>query len=295
MNGTKDQVKTLFSGRAAEWAAWYADRDVRTLETDNLVSRQQRAIEMLQARTPPPARVLDVGCATGEMAGRLLERGYDVRGVDIAEPMVRRARERWGANRFEVGDGERLPFDECAFDAVVCLGVIEYQEADGRTLAEIHRVLTHGGRAVISTPSAISPLYHLDRAALALEAAIKPVYYSVKYRLRGRAIPADRPAAGVAIRRYRRGEWLGRLRAAGLQPEEFVCRGWGWYRSRLGGAASFLSRQGRHLRRGVDALAGPDRRARATEGFVRHPALNWIGAEQIVRVRAIKASQPRGR
>jgi SAM-dependent methyltransferase len=289
MNGTKEQVKTLFSGRAAEWAGWYADTEVRTLETDNLLSRQRLAIEMLEAATPPPAAVLDVGCATGEMAGRLLSRGYDVRGVDIAEPMVARARERWGADRFKVGDGERLPFDDNAFDGVVCLGVIEYQDADNRMLAEIRRVLKPGGCAVISTPNAISPLYHLDRATLWLEAAAKPLYYAVKYRLRGRAVPSDPPARQVAIRRYRRGEWFARLRAAGLEPEAFVCRGWGWYRSRLGRAASLLARHGRSLRRGLEGLVGRGPVSQATGAFVRHPALNWLGAEQLVRAQKASA------
>jgi SAM-dependent methyltransferase len=285
MHGTKDEVKSLFSGRAAEWAGWYADRDARTLESENLLSRQNLAIALIQPVVAPPAALLDVGCATGEMAGRLLDLGYDVRGVDIAEPMVRRARERWGEDRFEVGDGERLPFGDARFDAVVCLGVIEYQDADDRMLGEIRRVLKPGGRAVISTPSAVSPLFHLDRAMLGVETAIKPAYYAVKYGLRGRSVPADPPARHVAIRRYRRAEWFRRLRAAGLEPDEFVCRGWGWYQSRLGSAASALSSAGRHVRKALEDRFGVDRVSRARTTFMRHPACNWIGAEQLVRVR----------
>ncbi len=285
MNGTKEDVRALFSGRATEWAGWYADTEVHTLETDNLLSRQRLAIEMVEAAVPAPARVLDVGCATGEMAGRLLSRGYDVRGVDIAEPMVRRARERWGADRFEVGDGERLPFDDDAFDAVVCLGVIEYQDADDRMLGEIRRVLKPGGRAVISTPSAVSPLHLLDRATLHLEEALQPLYYFVKYTMRGRPVPAATSMRGVAIRRYRRGEWLARLRAAGFEPEEFLCRGWGWYRSRLGRAASWLARAGREIGRGLEGLAGKALVGRIRRTFMRHPALNWLGAEQLVRIK----------
>jgi SAM-dependent methyltransferase len=285
MERTKDNVRSLFSRRATEWAGWYADERRPTLEADNLLARRRLAVEMIETVVPAPARVLDVGCATGDTAGWLMTRGYDVAGVDIAEPMIRRARERWPEARFDVGDGEHLPFDDGSFDAVVCLGVIEYQDSDGRTLAEIRRVLRAGGVAVISTPSAVSPLYHLDRLVLAAEDAAKPLFYLAKYRLRGRAIPDEPPAGHVTIRRYRRGPWVRALRSAGLEPEAWVCRGWGWYKSRLGGAAARLSRAGRRIRRAVTHLAGEPWTSRAVSLAIRHPVLNWIGAEQIVLVR----------
>jgi SAM-dependent methyltransferase len=286
VNGTKDDVRTLFSGRAAEWAGWYADDEPRTLEAENLLSRQRLAIELLARAVPAPARVLDVGCATGELARRLTAYGYDVWGVDVAEPMIARARERFGADRFEVGDGERLPYGPDRFDAVVCLGVIEYQRRDEDMLAEIRRVLRAGGCAVLSTPNAVSPLHLLDVAALAAETAARPLYYFVKYRARGRRVPAgDAPAPGVRIRRYRRGPWLRRLEAAGLEPRAFVCRGWGWYRSRLGRAASVAARAGRQVGRALAGALGDERVRRARASFIRHPALNWLGAEQLVVVR----------
>ena len=288
MGTSKEDVKSLFSGRATEWAGWYANAETPRLETSNLLARQRLALEMVASAVPSSSRVLDVGCGTGEMAGRLIDRGYDVSGVDIAEPMVHRARERWGADRFKVADGEHLPFDDNTFEAVVCLGVIEYQDADERTLREIRRVLKPGGRAVLSTPNSVSPLYYLDQATLALEEAAKPLYYFAKYRLRGRVIPPEPPSSAVTIRRYRRGPWMRRLRAAGLQPEDWICRGWGWHRSRFGKAVSFLSRKTANARRIAAQLLGERALSRFGGAVIRHRALNWIGAEQIVRVRAIK-------
>ena len=285
MNGTKDDVRTLFSGRATEWAGWYADTAARTLEAENLLARQRLALELLERAVAAPAAVLDVGCATGEMAARLTSRGYDVWGVDIAAPMIARARERFGADRFEVGDGERLPFASGRFDAVVCMGVIEYQREDAAMLREIHRVLRPGGHAVISTPNALSPLHLLDVATLGAERAAKPLYYVLKYRLRGRRVPGEHaPATGVRIRKYRRRAWLRALQAAGLTPTEFVCRGWGWYRSRLGRAASTAARQGRRLQHALARALGPERVARARARAIHSRAVNWIGAEQIVTV-----------
>jgi SAM-dependent methyltransferase len=289
MDTMKDNVRSLFSGRATEWAGWYADADEpRALEAMNLLSRQRLAVDMITAAVRAPAKVLDIGCATGDMAARLKGLGYDAAGVDIAEPMVARARERWNTIRFEVGDGERLPFPDDTFDGIVCLGVIEYQNNDGRMLQEIRRVLRSGGHAVLSTPNAASPLYLMDRVVLAAEEAAKPFYYLLKYRLRGRAIPTEPASTLVNIRRYRRGPWLRLLRAAGLQPEDWVCRGWGWYKSRLGHPATFLSRWSRRVHRALSQVTGDQTLARLNAALVRHPATNWVGAEQLVRVRAIK-------
>jgi ubiquinone/menaquinone biosynthesis C-methylase UbiE len=289
MDTTKHNVRSLFSGRAAEWAGWYAHTDAPpTLEAQNLLSRQRLALDMIGSVVRPPGQVLDVGCATGDMAARLKERGYDVSGVDIAEPMVARARERWPGIRFEVGDGEGLPFPDNSFDGVVCLGVIEYQDRDERMLQEIRRVLKPGGRAVLSTPSAVSPLYLLDQLVLAAEEALKPLYYLLKYKLRGRSIPSDPWSKPVVIRRYRHSAWTRLLRNQHFQPEDWVVRGWGWYKSRLGRLAAWLSRATLRARRVAARIAGDAAVARMSARFARHPATNWIGAEQLVRVRALK-------
>ena len=71
------------------------------------------------------ARVLDVGCGTGAVTRALAARcpsGHVV-GVDPSAILVERARELAtdAANlSFEVGDGRALPFEDGAFDAVVC-------------------------------------------------------------------------------------------------------------------------------------------------------------------------------
>jgi len=288
MTSAKQQVKSRFSERVAEWAANYSDPEPRTLEAQNLLARQRFALEMVQAATPPPSKVLDVGCGTGEMVATLMRLGYEVWGLDIAEPMVRYARARCGSDRFRVGDMEHLPFQENTFDAVVCLGVIEYLAVDEQALREIWRVLNPGGSAVVSTPNAISPLHHMDRVIFGLEAAARPLYHLVKYRLRGRRVPLPQPSHGVVNRRYYRRRWLRLLRSTGLEPEEWICHGWGWYRSRLVSLARFLSRSGKLFRHRFERLFGRASLCLPGGGFVRNRALNWLASEQIVRVRAVK-------
>lgn len=289
MTSSKQRVKSLFSERAAEWAAVYSAHQERPLEAKNLNARLRLAQEMLEAEVPPAAKVLDVGCGPGEMAARLTGRGYEVWGLDIAEPMIRYARARCGADRFRVGDAENIPFADNTFDAVICLAVVEYLDADERALREIRRVLKPGGRAVVCTANAVCPLYRMDRVLVRLEAAARPLYYLVKYRLRGRRAPIPSPPLKIAFRRHYRGRWMRYLRSVGLEPEEFICHGWGWYRSQLiGWLVSFLSLQGEVLRLGLERFLGEAASRRIRARFVRNRAFNWLAYEQLVRVRAVK-------
>jgi SAM-dependent methyltransferase len=285
----KAHVKDFFSERARAWADGYKAIEPRTLSALNLISRQRFALEMLEAGAPRASKVLDAGCGPGEMARELTRRGYDVWGLDIAEAMIRYARERCGSGRFQAGDLEHLPFRDNTFDAVVCLGVVEYQEAAERSLREIWRVLRPGGRAVISTASAISPLYLVDRTLIRLTDAARPLYHFVKYRLRGRQAPMNRDArAGCVHRRFYPWRWGRLLRSVGLEPEEWVCHGWGWYRSWLGLLTELLSRKGELIRHILERFCGRVAVRRASNKFVRNRALNWLLSEQLVRVRAVK-------
>lgn len=69
---------------------------------------------------PPPARVLDLCCGTGQVSRALHERGYDVTGVDGSPEMIRRARANAPGCEFVVADvrGFDLPG---AYDVALCL------------------------------------------------------------------------------------------------------------------------------------------------------------------------------
>jgi len=121
MTSWKHDVKNNFSARATEWAAYYADPEP-PLSRQHLVSRQRFALDMVEAAIPPCSKILDAGCGPGVMAGKLMERGYAVWGIDFAEPMIRKARELCGSDQFGVGDVEHIPFPDNTFDVVVSLG-----------------------------------------------------------------------------------------------------------------------------------------------------------------------------
>jgi SAM-dependent methyltransferase len=282
---SKDSVKRSFGERASEWAAGYADREARTLGPKTLRARQRFALQIVQVALPCGSTILDAGCGSGEMAAQLMQRGYDVWGLDLAEPMVRRARERCRVNRFRVGDIERIPFPDNTFDGVVSLGVLEYLDADARALKEIKRVLKPGGKAVVSTPNAVCPLYQMDR----MIAAAESLYAFAKYRLRGEPLPARTADLGVDRRHeYRRGSWFRLLRSVGLEPEERLCYGWGWYNSRVGILVELLSRSAEQLGRLLERVLGRTFLHRIGDSLARSGVVNWVAYEQLVRLRAAK-------
>jgi SAM-dependent methyltransferase len=101
-----------------------------------------------------PGRVLEIGCAQGDMLRTLGDMGYTGLGVDISEEAVQQAgrtlaglagRMRAAPVGEEKGTG---PYDLiCAFE------VLEHIEDDRSALAEWRPLLKSGGRLLLSVPS----------------------------------------------------------------------------------------------------------------------------------------------
>jgi SAM-dependent methyltransferase len=100
----------------------------------------------------PRGRVLDVGCGTGTLAGRLAAAGFGVTGIDPSQgmldvmadtvPLVGRVR----------GEGSDLPFADETFDVAITVAALHHvaDPADVRTtLMEMVRVLRPSGRIVV--------------------------------------------------------------------------------------------------------------------------------------------------
>lgn len=96
--------------------------------------------------------MLDVGCGTGKFARLLAERGLArVWGVDPSTEMLAEARKRIPSSvGLKLGQAERLPFKDAAFDAAVLWTVVHLIERP-HAFAELERVLVPGGRLAIVT------------------------------------------------------------------------------------------------------------------------------------------------
>ncbi|MBT8479067.1 MAG: methyltransferase domain-containing protein [Gemmatimonadetes bacterium] len=103
-------------------------------------------------------RALDFGCGTGRSTRFLRDLGFDVVGVDIAESMLTRAREKDpGGDYRRVPDGALPGLDPGSFDLILSaftfdnIPILEQKVA---LLTELRRLLARGGRMVnlVSSP-----------------------------------------------------------------------------------------------------------------------------------------------
>jgi SAM-dependent methyltransferase len=93
-------------------------------------------------------RVLDLATGTGEVAVRAAERGAQVTAIDIAAPMLekarRRAEEAGVEVTFDLGDAEYLPYEDACFDAVVSNFGLIFAPDHANVAAELARICCPG-------------------------------------------------------------------------------------------------------------------------------------------------------
>jgi 2-polyprenyl-3-methyl-5-hydroxy-6-metoxy-1,4-benzoquinol methylase len=112
-------------------------------------------------------RVLDLGCGNGALTQRIVERGFDVVGLDASPSGIAIARANVSAATFiEAAIDEPLPVDlRGAFDVVTAVEVIEHLLAPRALAARAHDALRPGGWLILTTP------YHGYWKNMALAAA----------------------------------------------------------------------------------------------------------------------------
>jgi ubiquinone/menaquinone biosynthesis C-methylase UbiE len=114
-----------------------------------------RAADLAMTCVPAPRRILDVGCGTGYLLGRLAARAPQAEalaGIDAAPAMIGAAKGRAtdGRLRFVVGTAERLPWPAATFDLVISTTSFDHWANQRTGLAECARVLTPDGCLVLA-------------------------------------------------------------------------------------------------------------------------------------------------
>ena len=92
--------------------------------------------------------VLDIPCGKGAFVQRCLDRRLTVCAADCEDLC-----EIAGAEFRTANMNERLPFDDDALDAVVCIDGIEHIERPFDFIAECRRVVRQDGAIVVTTPN----------------------------------------------------------------------------------------------------------------------------------------------
>jgi O-antigen chain-terminating methyltransferase len=139
------------------------DAPARFLEAPRDLDERVVEIPWALSRVRPDDRVLDLGTANAEPAylASLLGAVRELVGADLAPADV-------PGLRTVVGDVRSLPFDDGAFDLVLCVSTLEHVGRDNRVygvdeprdehgaeaaLRELRRVLDRRGRLVVTVPT----------------------------------------------------------------------------------------------------------------------------------------------
>jgi SAM-dependent methyltransferase len=130
-----------------DWGAGEYERTARELEP-----AAHHVVALAEIR--PGERVLDLACGTGNAAIEAARAGASVTGLDAAPRLIEVARARAAAANLAielvVGDAQELPFGDGGFDCVISVFGVIFVPDPPRAMAEIVRVLSPGGRALIS-------------------------------------------------------------------------------------------------------------------------------------------------
>lgn len=120
-------------------------------------SQYIRAYNLVRKYLKDGSLILDWGCGSGHFSYFLLNMDYDVSAFTIEDEcyLSEHLYESF-ADRYSIIKGQNplanLPYDDCSFDSVVSIGVLEHVRETGNTeinsLNEIKRVLKPGGHFI---------------------------------------------------------------------------------------------------------------------------------------------------
>jgi ubiquinone/menaquinone biosynthesis C-methylase UbiE len=166
LNRYRESNLKAYDGPLAErYDDWLPVRLLRVEEMDQFV------IDAIDGDVSGLA-ILDVGCGTGRLLGRLAEAGgRRLCGVDVASTVLDVAKARLGneAADIRLGDAEsRIPWEDNFFDVVACTGALHHFTKLEQAIVEMRRVVSPGGLVIIADACFFTPLRELLNGLLVI-------------------------------------------------------------------------------------------------------------------------------
>ena len=124
----------------------------------------ERCVHWLKALLefrPPPARTLELGCASGAFVGALTSAGYQATGQDLSPAVTARAAETFGVPVLS-GPLETQDLPDASLDVLILMDVVEHLIDPLATLGTGARILRDDGLLMIQMPNFNPALSHED-------------------------------------------------------------------------------------------------------------------------------------
>lgn len=110
-----------------------------------------RATLSMAKNDPCGGYALDIGCGENPFTFQKYFDNYI--GVDIDINVLKKVTQNLSNASLVCASGSRAPFRDESFDLIICTEVLEHLKNPEEMVSEIGRVLTKGGKAIISIPS----------------------------------------------------------------------------------------------------------------------------------------------
>jgi 2-polyprenyl-3-methyl-5-hydroxy-6-metoxy-1,4-benzoquinol methylase len=119
------------------------------------IKRLNFIIQVLKEKLPEGAEVLDVGCGNGVISRSLGEVGFRVKGIDISEKTIAKAKalNKFPHVNFEVCSAEQLVADGKHYHAIICSEVLEHLQQPEKLLKVLYEVLASNGVLIVTVPN----------------------------------------------------------------------------------------------------------------------------------------------
>ena len=129
-------------GNVADWYDELLEEGEGTFQKEVILPHLLRLLDIKKGQ-----KILDLGCGQGFFARAFAALGAKVTGVDIAAPLISKAKEHSGGIEYLAASADKIPMISAkAMDTVVVVLAIQNMENIAGVLAECARILKPGGQ-----------------------------------------------------------------------------------------------------------------------------------------------------
>ena len=226
MKSTKQKkiTKDFFNQVSGEWFGRTYDPAGKYLTFPGNKIRMEVALEEI-SRLGIKGRALDIGCGEGQLVIELLKKGINAEGIDIAEDMIKGAKDNLKKSKvrknpdevFRSIDLDRFKVSK-QYDIATGLGLLEYLDTDKEFFSMVAPVVHNGGYVLAECRNKFFNLFSANQYTVKLKnelpELIKELNDSIKYSpVPPKKIPMTQLAVSSGISKFlsvavKNREWL---------------------------------------------------------------------------------------